>query len=106
MSFLVYLSVSVQSIYFFGSYDFNFNFFAIFSIVRQTISALPVNFVAPTTITRFFSFNCLKVIYLVYKSINLPFSVKLPMVFIYKFCQKENLIQPLEEPREQHLDEF
>ena len=26
--------------------------------------------------------------------------------FIYKCCKKENIIQPPEEPREQHQDEF
>ena len=28
------------------------------------------------------------------------------MIFIYKFCKKENLIQPSGEPRGQHLGEF
>ena len=41
-SFLVYLSDKVQKIYFFGSSDFNFNFFAVFSKMRRTISTLPV----------------------------------------------------------------
>jgi len=40
----------------------------------------------------------------IYKSIILI--VKLFVVFIYKFCQKENLIKPPVELREQHLDEF
>ena len=32
--------------------------------------------------------------------------MNLPVIFIYKFCKKANLIQPPGEPREQQLGEF
>ena len=83
--------------YFFGSCNFNFNFFAVFSKIRRSITNLPVflsfikNFVAQTYRTCFF-FKWLKNISAIYKSIILYFSVNLPVIFIYKFCNKENLI--------------
>ena len=54
-----------------------------------------------------FFFNCWKVKYLRHLYLNHPiFSVNLPVIFIYKFCRKENLIQPLGEPRELNLLNF
>ena len=32
--------------------------------------------------------------------------VDLSVIFIYKYCKKENLIQPSRKPRGQHLGEF
>ena len=85
-SFLVYIqSVSVRfyemddiwkllKIYFFGSCDFNFNFFAVF---LNELSFMNF-FVVQTSRTRFF-FISWKVKYLI-----LVFSVNLPVIFIYK----------------------
>ena len=34
------------------------------------------------------------------------FSLNLPVISIYKFCRRENIIKPSGEPRRQHLGEF
>ena len=54
-------------------------------------------FVAQTSIIRFFFISA------IYKSILLIFSLNLPLVFIYKFYQKEIKILLPGEPREQHI---
>ena len=84
-SWFIYLK-TLKKMYFFGSCYFNFNFFAVFSKMRQTIWTLLVIlsimkfFVAQTSITRFFSSIVVKL--------------------------NENLIQLSGEPRGQHLGEF
>ena len=96
---------------FFGSCDFNYNFFAIFSKMRQTLATLPVilslwTFCSSNFYNSFFSIVEKLNISAIYKSIILIFSVNLPVIFIYKFCRKENLIQPPGEPLELNLLNF
>ena len=99
--------VNITGKLFWGSCDFNFNFLKIFSKMRQTLYTLPVilSYMKFFVASRFFFFNCWKVKYLRhlnhFKSI---FSVKLPLVYIYKFYQKESKIQQPEESWE-HLGE-
>ena len=59
-----------------------------------------------TSITRFSSFFFFKVKYLRHLlSKHATFLVSLPMVCIYKFCEKDIMIQPPGEPRDRHLGE-
>ena len=98
---VLYLKFS-KNLCFFGSCDFNFTFFAIFSKVRPFRSFVFYEIFVTST-TRFF-FNCWVKYLRHYALIIIIFSVNLPVTFIYKFCRKENLIRPPPgEPRELNL---
>ena len=78
-------------------------------LTERHFYALQVQKWCHLSITRFllsFFFEGQKVKYLSHLQIYHPnFSVNLPMVFIYKFCKKEILIQPPGEPRKHKLGE-
>ena len=95
---------------FFGFFDFNYNFFAIFSKKKCARQIDPSShfvfyeiFVAETYITLFFSIVEKLNISAIYKSIIKIFSVN--FYFMYTFYRKDILIQPPGEFREQHLGE-
>ena len=95
-SFFVNLTKNFQKLCFFGSCDFNFNFFEFFSKMRQTISTLSVilSFIYFFCGQNFYNSFISSIvenlnIFPIYKSIVLISSVNLTLVFIYKFYKKE-----------------
>ena len=109
--YLVIFSKNFPQIYFFGSCYFNFNFFAVFSKMRHTISTLPVIssfmkiFVAQISRTRFF-FNCWKLnIFAIFKSIILIFQWIFLWYLSTSFVKKKSN-PTIRELRGQHLGEF
>ena len=74
--FLVYYSENVKKLFFFGSSDFNFNFFG------NYLKFLPINRRTSRTTSRWSSTRNVKIENL-YKCNHRNFSVNLPIVFIY-----------------------
>ena len=83
---------------FFGSCDFNYNLQ--FSqkcadFIDPSGHFVFSEFFCSSNFYYMFFFNCWNLnISAIYKSIILIFSVNLPVIFIYKFCRQEILIQP------------